>query len=248
MEVKVKHLKTNEWSGQTRYPNCYDAIGPYFTRTGRLYTGLTAEDEERLGDTLGYDLRSGSDFWDTFRVRIGSESITLRPEDDPMDELKYLFLKNHKRIAASLSDRKPTANYYLSVAEEEAKVANAYNKLKRKAYSAFDKMSAEEIKKCLRIYGIKADNVGDSVAEDRLINLIEQNPARFFEKWVDNKHRMSEYLLKDAVAKNVVKKNKNIYSYGTTTLGNTLEDAISFLDTPNNSDIKTAIINDTNTK
>lgn len=248
MEVRIKHLRSNDWSGQLRYPNCYDAIGPYFTRTGRLYTGLTKEDEERLGDILGYDLRTGSTFWDTFRVRIGSESIVLHPEDDPMDELKYLFLKGHKRIAESISDRKPTANYYISVADLEAEVSNTYNRLRRKAYKEFDKMSAEEVKKCLRIYGIKSDGVSESVAEDRLTNLIEQNPQKFFEKWVENKNRMSEYLLKDAVSKNVVKKNKNIYTYGTTTLGNTQEDAILFLDNPLNSDIKTTIINDINSK
>ena len=249
MEVKLKHLRTNEWSGQTRYPNCFDALRPYFTRSGRIYTGLTKEDEDRLSETLGEDLRPSSDFWTTFHIRVGSETIVLRPEDDPMDELKYLFLKGgHKRVAKSINDRKPTANYYLSIAEEEAKVSNDYSRLKRKAYKEFDKMSAEEIKKCLRIYGIKADNVGDSVAEDRLVNLLEQNPARFFEKWVDNKHRMTEYLIKDAIAKGVVKKNKNIHSYGTTTLGNTLEDAIAYLDSPTNSDIKSAIINDTNNK
>ena len=165
-----------------------------------------------------------------------------------MDELKYLFLKGHKRIAESISDRKPTANYYISVADLEAEVSNTYNRLRRKAYKEFDKMSAEEVKKCLRIYGIKSDGVSESVAEDRLTNLIEQNPQKFFEKWVENKNRMSEYLLKDAVSKNVVKKNKNMYTYGTTTLGNTQEDAILFLDNPINSDIKTTIINDINSK
>lgn len=246
MEVRVKHIKANEWSGQTRYPNCQDAIGPYFTRTGRLYTGLSPEDEERLGKALGYDLRSGSTFWDTFRIRIGTEAAVLNPDADLMDELKYLFLKGHKRVAESITNRKATANYYLSVADQEAEVSNTYGRLKRKAYKEFDKMSPEEVKKCLRIYGVKSDGVSDAVAEDRLTNLIEQNPDRFFERWVNNKNRMSEYLLKEAVSKNIVRKNKNTYSYGTSTLGITLEDAIIYLDDPKNADIKAAIINETN--
>lgn len=245
MEVKLKHINKSEWSGIRRYPNCFDALGPYLTRSGRVYTGLTREEETRLGDHLGFDLRSGSEFWDTFRVRIGSEDIILNLED-PMDELKYIFLKNHKRVAKSLSERTPTNNYYISIPEVEAEVSNTYSRVKRKAYKEFDKLSAEEVKKCLRIYGYKANDISDSVAEDRLINLIEQNPQRFFDRWVDNKHRMTEYLIKEAVSGNVVKKNKNTYSYGTITLGTTLEDSIAYIDDKVNSDIKTAIINELN--
>ena len=247
MEVKLKHIVKHDGfgSGIKRYPNCFDALGPYFTRSGRIYTGLEKEDEQRLSDILGYDLRSSSEFWDTFRVRVGSEDIILNI-DDPMDELKYLFLKNHKRVASSISDRKPTANYYLSIPEKEAELSNTYNRTKRKAYKEFDKLSGEEIKKCLRIYGYKADNVSNSVAEDRLANLIEQNPQRFFDKWVNNEHKITEYLIKEAVAKSIVRKNKNIYSYGSTTLGHTLEDAIVFIDNPENNDIKTTIINEVN--
>lgn len=244
MEVKIKHIAKASWSGIKRYPNCVDALGPYLTRSGRIYTGLTKEDEERLGGILGADLRSSSSYWDTFRVRIGSEDIFL-DLDDPFDELKYIFLKSHKRVAASLTDMKPTANYYVSIPEQEAETANTYNRTKRKAYKEFDKLSPEEVKKCLRIYGYKAGNVSDSVAEDRMAGLIEQNPERFFTRWVNNEHKMTEYLVKEGVAQSVIKKNKNIYSYGSTTLGNTLEDAISFLDNPENSDIKTTIINET---
>lgn len=250
MEVRVKFRKAPSMPGAPhRYPNCSDALGAYYTRTGRIYTGLTPEDEKRLGDALGYDLRSGSSFWDSFRIRISSETIVLKPEEDPMDELKYLFLKSHKYVAASITDMsKPNATYYLSIAEEEAKVSNEYNKVKRNAYREFDKMKPEDVKKCLRIYGYSTDAISDSVAEDRLMTLIENNPLNFFKRWVDNKVRASEFLLKEGVSKNIIRKNKNIYTYGATTLGYTLEDAIAYIDSPENSDIKTTIINEINGK
>ena len=247
MEVKIKHITTQDWSGVTRYPNCYDALGPYFTRSGRVYTGLSKEDAERLGEILGLDLGPSSEFWDTFRVRIGSGDLFL-DTSDPYDELKYLFLKSHKRVAESIDDRKPTAQYYISNEQEEARKKNEYNRLKRKAYKEFDKMSNNEIRKALRLYGYKADDVADAVAEERLATLLEQNPKRFFDKWVDNKHRMTEFLIKEAVAKNIVRKNKNIYTYGTTTLGKTLEGAIQYIDDKENSEIKAAILNETNIK
>jgi hypothetical protein len=248
MEVRLRHLRINDWSGISKYPNCFEALGPYYTRSGRIYTGLTKEDEDRLGDSLGYDLRSGSTFWDTFRIRISSEDIVLFPDSDPMDELKYLFLKGHKRVASSRSVATPSNHYYLSNKEEEAEKTNEFSRLKRRAYQEFDKMSSSEMRKALRIYGYKADDVSDSVAEDRLGALIEANPQRFFDKWVNNQHKMTEFLIKEAVAKNVIRKNKNIHTYGTTILGRTFEESVSYLDSPENSDIKASIINDTQVK
>jgi len=244
MEVRIKHLHKQDWSGITRYPNCFDALGPYFTRSGRIYTGLSKEDADRLGEILSLDLAPGSAYWDTFRIRMGSEDFYL-DTTDPFDELKYLFLKGHKRVAESLDSIKPTAQYYISNPQEEASKNNIQNRLKRQAYKEFDKMKSGDIKKCLRLYGFKSDSVSDSVAEERLMTLLEQSPARFFDKWVNNKNRATEYLIKEAISKNVVRKNKNIYSYGTTTLGNTLEAAIEYIDEKENSEIKATIINET---
>lgn len=244
MEVRLKPIRANEWSGIQRYPNCSDALGPYFTRSGSLYTGFTKKNEEdrlRLESVLGYDLKPNSDFWTTFRVRIGDETVVL-DLDDPIDELKYIFLKNHKRVKESVQAFKATANYYLSNPEQEAELFNEVNRIKRKAILEFSKLKSIDIKKALRIYGYKSDNISDNIAEDRLYELVENNPQAFLDKWVNNNNRATEYLLKAALAANVIRKQKNTYSYGTTTLGHTLEDALMFIDAPENSDIKAAII------
>lgn len=86
-EVRLKSIKANYWSGIDRYPNCSDSIGPYLMRSGVVYTGLTREDEDRLGDALGYDLRKGSDFWHTFRIKKGTEDVVI-DMNDAMGELK----------------------------------------------------------------------------------------------------------------------------------------------------------------
>jgi len=247
MEVKIKKIHGQDWSGIARYPNCYDALGPYYTRSGRIYTGLDKENTERLGEILDLDLKASSVFWDTFRVRMGDGDMFL-DTSDPMDELKYLFLKSHKRVAGSIDDRKPTAHYYISNEQSEAEKINEYSRLKRKAYKEFDKMQPGDIKKALRLYGYKADDVSDSVAEERLTTLLESNPQRFFDKWVNNKSRMTEFLIKEAVSKNVIRKNKNIYSYGTSSLGKTLEEAIRYIDDKENSELKLTIINEIGAK
>jgi hypothetical protein len=247
MEVRIKHIRSQEWSGIHKYPNCTDLFRPYLTRSGRLHTGISPEDAERLGELLGEDLRPSSKFWKTFSIRLGTSDVVLHTED-PFEELKYLFLKNHKRISNSIEEIFPGTLYYISVKEEEAKEANKRSRSRRKAYKEFDKLTPEEMRKALRIYGYKSDGMSDEVVEQRLMTLLETNPDKFFEKWVDNKNRATEFLVKDAISKNVIRKNRNIYSYGTTVLGNTLELAILFLDNKENSDIKAAIINESEVK
>jgi len=247
MEIRLKPISANDWSGIQRYPNCYDALGPYLTRSGSIYTGLTKEDEKRLGDDLGYDLRKNSSFWDTFRIKVGTEDVVLDLED-PADELKYIFLKSHRRVKATLTENKATANYYLHNPDQEAEVFNDNNRLKRKASKEFDKLKPVDIRKALRLFGFNSVNVSDAVAEDRLYAIMERNPAHFISKWVDNKHCATEFLLKEAQAQNVVKKNKNSFLYESITLGNTLEEAILFIDNAENSDIKASILNEANIK
>lgn len=43
MEVIVRIVKVNPWSNITKWDNCYDYVGPYITRSGNIYTGLTPE-------------------------------------------------------------------------------------------------------------------------------------------------------------------------------------------------------------
>ena len=247
MKILLRQISRHPWSNINRYQNCREGISPYLTRSGRIYTGLTDEDAERLGAKLKLDLNPRSGFWDTYRIWVGDEDLHL-DTSDPLDELKYIFLKNHKRIATSLSDRKPTANYVLINREEEAAEANTYNRIKRKALAYFDKMSADEIKKALRVYGYGTESVTDEIAENRLNDLIEDNPQKFFDKWVDNKNRQTEWLLREAISKNVIRKNRNIYKYGSDTIGGSLEETVFFLDNPENQDIKRAIIEETEAK
>ena len=62
------------------------------------------------------------------------------------------------------------------------------------------------------------------------------------------KHRQTEWLVKEAVAKNVIRKNKNLYTYGTETLGGSLDETIFYLDSPEGNDFKKTIIDETEVK
>ena len=249
MQVILRPIGWNKWSGILKYKNCFDDLGPYLTRSGALYTGLTLEDEKRLGSILGLDLSRNAlnPFWTNFRIRTSVNDIIFNTED-PLDELKYLFAKGHKRVKTSLLENKATADFVLINRDEEAKVENSFNRIKREAIKEFDKLTATEIRKALRLFGYNADSMSAEVAENRLYTFIEANPQKFMDRWVNNKSREIEALIETAISKNIIRRNKNIYKYGSEIIGNSLEDTVNYLMSPNNQDIRLAVMNACDTK
>lgn len=253
MEVILRPLIRSNWAGVFKYKNCKDYISSYFTRSGLLYTGLRPEDGvdeatvTRLEKALDKDLRGSSEYWRDFFIIIGNKDEII-DTSDPVGELKYLFLKNHKRVANGIMDNKPTANYILVNKEAEAEVMNKQSRGKRKAMREFDKLSLTDMRKILRLYGHRSDNLSNELVENKLFELVERDPNKFFDKWVDNSKRETEFLIQEAIGKAVIRKNKSEYKYGTDTIGHTLEDAISYLDSPENRDLKLIISNEVTVK
>jgi hypothetical protein len=163
-------------------------------------------------------------------------------KDDQLDELKYLFLKNHKRVKTSLLETKATANFVLINKEEEAKKASVYGRTKRKSISEFDKLSTDDMRKALRIYGHNADNMTNEMAENRLFDIVEGDPEGFLKKWVNNTVRDTQYVVEQATSKNIIRRKQRLFTYGTEKLGYGMEDVITFMDDPKNQDIKVAIL------
>lgn len=250
MEVVLKFARVNPWAGIAKYKNCYDYISTYWTRAGNIYTGISEEDARRLEKAMGYEekhLAPTSSFWKTYSIRLGAKDTILHTER-PEDELAYLFLKNHKRVAVGLNNIKPQHDYVLVNTDSEAESANRLNKVKREAFAEFNKMSLEDMRKCLRIYGHKVDNISNELVENKLFELIEKDPRKFFLLWIDNKHKDTQYILETAISKNVIRKSKNVYYYGTDVIGRSQDDAISFLNEKTNQDIKMAIMQEIESK
>jgi hypothetical protein len=243
-EIILRIKEKDGWAGVIKYKNCHDWIGPYLTRTGNIYTGLTIEDAERLEQALSYPkghLAPISSFWTRFAVMVGSKEVILRPEISPEDELKFLFLKGHKRVQIGLKDVKPAAKYVLIDNEAEAERENKAMQTKREANREFDRMNLEEMRQCLRLYGHRSDLISNELVENKLFKLIEEDPTKFINKWVKNKNKLTEYLVELAISQNVIRRNKNVYTYGTDVIGTSLEDTMAYLDDPKNLDLREAI-------
>lgn len=250
MEVIVRIIKSNPWTGLTKWSKCFDYLSPYYTRTGNYYTGLTPQQAIEFEKKLGYPeghLSVNSDFWTTFVIKLGKEDLVLNTEK-ALDELRYLFLKGHKRVADGLSNINPSKDYVLINKDVEAEEANKINKVKREAYRNFDKMSIEDMRKCLRLYGLRADDMSNELVEAKMSEQVEKDPARYLLKWVNNDEKELMFIIEEAVAKNIIRKNRTQYYYGTDMVGNGIDDVISYLKEKKNQDIKLSILQEIKSK
>lgn len=250
MEVIVRIVKVNPWTGLTKWPTTFDYVGPYWTRTGNIYTGLSEEDARRLEKELGYEegkLNPSSEFWTTFAVQLGKRDLIL-DTNKPYDELKYLFLKNHKRVADGMNALNPSKDYLLINKDSEAEETNKRNKVKRDAYRELDKMSIEDMRKCLRLYGMKSDSMSNELVEAKLSEQIESAPDKFIMKWVNNPNKEMNWMIEEALSKNILRKNRAQYYFGTDLVGNGIEDVIAYLKDKKNQDILISIKNELKSK
>lgn len=243
MVVELKIKKKNPWAGLLKYKHCFDYIAPYFTRSGSIYTGLTPEDEKYFEKALGYPeghLAKTSSYWDTFCVKIGSRPVLL-DDSFPRQAMIIKFLTGHKRVAASLDKFTAGKDYLLINREAEAIEQNKQNKIRRDATKAFDKLSIEEMRKCLRLYGVNSDQMSNELVESTLFGLVDKNPAKFFTVWINNNKKDTEFLLEQAIAKGVIRKDRTQYYYGTEMFATSKDEAIAYLDAKKNQDLKIAI-------
>lgn len=245
MVVELKIKKKNPWAGLIKYKSCQDYIAPYYTRSGSIYTGLTPEDEKYFEKALGYEeghLSKTSDYWTTFCVKVGSRTVLL-DDSIPRQAMMIKFLSGHKRVATSLEKMDAGKDYLLINREAEAIETNKLNKLRRDAIKEFDKLSMDQMRKCLRILGIRAEGMSNELVESTLFGIVDKEPRKFFNKWVDNKSKETEFVLESAIAKGIVRKDRTQYYYGTELFADSLQDAIAYLDAKKNQDLKLSIIN-----
>lgn len=250
MEIIIKHKRKDAWAGVIKYKSCFDYIVPALTRSGNRHTGLTSEDETRLEKLLNLGvgtLAPYSQYWVTFMVKITNKELVLNT-DIPWEELQYLFLRNHHRVSDGISSLNSGADYLLIDKNAEAQESNKVNKRRLDALKEYAKMSLEDMRKCLRLYGYKADTMSSELVENKLVELIEADPSKFYTKWVDNKTKNTEFIISTALAKNIMRKNKNVYYYGTEIIGTSLEDCVSYMDNRANQELKMSIINEIDNK
>ena len=248
-KVTLKPIKRNGWlpedhDGAIRYSKCFERLTVQATRgTGVLQTGLTEEDERRLEKKMNMSTgtlsRYNKDYWTMFRVDVPKEGQILDLAF-PEDELKYLVLKAHQRVANSEMERfdSPFAEYVMTSEEQEAKVVNKKSKLKRKAYKVFSAMSTTEMKDVLKVLGKRAgDDSSVDFVESQLDKIVTEDPQNFLNTVEDPTFAMRAFI-DDCISSRVLVKNGTKYQLpGGDVVGYALEQTIEYLQNPSNQEV-----------
>lgn len=248
-KVTLKPIKKNGWlpddhDGSIRYSKCFERLTVQAMKgTGVLNTGLTEDDERRLENKMnmspGTLSRYNKDYWTMFRVDVPKDGVTLNLSF-PEDELKYLVLKAHQRVANSEMERfdSPFAEYVMTSQEQEAKVENKKSKLKRKAYKVFSNMNTTEMKDVLKVMGKRAgDDASVDFVESQLDKIVTDNPENFLSTVEDPTFKMRAFI-DDCISSRVLVKNGTKYQLpGGDTVGFTLEQTIEYLQNPDNQEV-----------
>jgi hypothetical protein len=248
-KVTLKPIKKNGWlpddhDGAIRYSKCFERLTVQAARgTGVLQTGLTEEDERRLEKKMNMSTgtlsRYNKDFWTMFRVDVPKEGQIL-DLSFPEDELKYLVLKAHQRVANSEMERfdSPFAEYVMTSEEQEAKVVNKKSKLKRKAYKVFSAMSTTEMRDVLKVLGKRAgDDSSVDFVESQLDKIVTDDPQNFLNTVEDPTFTMRAFI-DDCISSRVLIKNGTKYQLpGGDVVGYALEQTIEYLQNPSNQEV-----------
>ena len=224
--------------------NCYivhNTCHQYITDNNIIVSQEDWKTREKLEEVLSTDFKPKSIFWDTFFIRMTDEDLILNLED-PEYELKYMFLKNHKDVKSSPSEMKAGARWVMNDIDEEAKKYNIASRVKRKSFAEIDKMSVQDMRDALRLYGERSEDMDPELVESKLTEYIERRPDKFKEIWIDNKSRKTQVLIERATQKGIIRKASMRYLFGTQDMGTGIHAAIAWLDDIEHQDVKLTIL------
>lgn len=81
-----------------------------------------------------------------------------------------------------------------------------------------------------------------------MFDIVDKKSDQYLTKWVNNKKKDTEFIIEEAVAKGVLRKERTQYYYGTEMIADSLSDAVAYLDNKKNQDLKLSIINEIKNK
>lgn len=239
-KVVLRPLKRKTWSNFTRYPKCYDTIAPGLSMGGGVVTGLDKEDQEYLEKELNLapgTLGPFSTYWVEYKIKM-SEKDRILDLANPRQLLDYLFCLAHKRVANSLGERYnwPKADYVIFDADEEARVKNAERRVKRDAAAALAKMSPDEMRDKLKLFGKNAYNTSNEIVEDTLSKIAEETPEKFLGVVKDKLAEMKVFV-KDLEHYGVLRKKNTAFYYVDDMVGTDLDSTAKFLSDKDNQEL-----------
>tara|TARA_R110001606_G_scaffold187875_1_gene335463 strand:+ start:163 stop:942 length:780 start_codon:yes stop_codon:yes gene_type:complete len=242
-KIILKSLNKPNWARQSRYVKCHDHIVAGIDRSG-YKTGLSAEEQKTLEKELGYEeghLAPHSTFFKEYAVTVTDKPLHL-DLDRAQDQLDYALIKASPRCANSVNELAnwPKAEYVVYDQEEDARRENASIDLEVKALHTFAELSSSEKRDYLKLMGKASGNMSDSVATNILFKIAKDDPTAF-NRITDMADFAPRLLIYNLISSKIVTVKGGHYYYQEIILGHGEQDAASYLEDPQNQELKIAL-------
>ncbi len=247
--VYVKPIVKEKWHGlhkvgRAKFQDTQDTIQVLFdSKEGGLATGLTKEDEQRLGAALGVDLsnKMNNEYWQDFNIKLKDQTMVF-DLSNPMHELQLKVLQASKFVANSQREldngKFPFAKYIIydeqqELEKEATEVAN-----KAKAVDIFNKLSSEKKLDVLKVYGKALQNSSQDFVYTKLFEIVEDDPTGFKRTAsMPIEEIKTRALIFDLERKGIFRKKGTAYLYNDQQVGFDYQDTVQYLLNPKNQEL-----------
>ena len=257
--VEVRPIERERWHGLkgkdaiTR-PVVIEAL--LSSTTGKLATGLTSEDRERLEKETGYDLSPDYNpnkphaFWSSPAAFVKLEHKTnIFDLSNPLDEIRVKIMKASDLVANSQKEydegKFPLAQFVIYDEREEVEMKASKAAIRRKVVIEADKLSATRKSEIIQIVlGVTTRNQSNDYIDLKLDESIDKDgPQRILDLIKRDKSRTSLHAtVLEAIHKNVLRKDGTAVYYMDDQLGFDIESTIDYLQDSKNQALKAQII------
>lgn len=243
--VVIRSLNKDKFNGLSRHAKTVHTLSTELGASG-YKTGLTLEEEKHFEEVLGLakgTLGKKSKWWGDLEIKMPAKQLKLNL-GDPINEIKLKVMQASSKFANSQLELKkwPHAEYVIVDEESEAQVEAIAIDKEIEAMEKFSNMSIEQKRGILKLYGRKGiDNATESLIKTALHKEIKLDPSKFLEL-TNDKSLQTKTLVYDMVEHGILTKVRNYYKDGDEVIGNSIEEAVAYLDSPKNNTMKAALI------
>jgi len=233
------------------FTDSHEKIGATFTKTGEINSGLTLKEKKTLlpsllgtNDTDPLFYNKVNEFFANLSINVKLDEpviLDVTMDDDipqnPLDYIKWKFAKANPKVSST----KETENDCQFIMENPKLIMDAKKETlskKKGAYKEFIKLSASEskMKQVMVNAGIFDAKRDQSEWELILEEYVEKNPTGFMEILADA-NLETKFFINSCITAEVLRKVGTAILNGDQTIGNTMEEAVIFIQDKANSDV-----------
>lgn len=255
--IQVRPLNIERWHGKTGSESFAGSftITPLVDAATRTYkTMLSPEEIEKFSKEIGEDLtpKLSNDkphtFWDSEAVAVRLENRTnFIDVDQTLGYIQSRFLLGSKYVANSMKEWEeglwPEAQFVIIDEETDSDIKASKLQITKSAIIESAKLPKDrKVAIILILSGKIVGNKSDNFIEVALDEEIQKNPQEVLNYIkMDKKEILTHGLILEALQRYVITKVGHRYMYHDSVIGEDIYEAIKYLNTPENQELKLRI-------